>query len=364
MAMLVRWKLPNLCFTAFAFLLAMNTPSVAAGDAKLSRLFSLIGDYPIGASVNRTDYESIDPAARRLYLAEMGGGQLVVFDIEHNKLIAQLNGFPKVTGVLAVPALHKIYASVPGSGIGASLLVGLGMTGFSSGHGAVAIRDTRDLKELARVQGGVFPDGIAYDPKEQMIFVSDELGSAVTVIDANTDKFVTRIETGGETGNVRYDSFTGRIFVPDQSHDRLVEIDPARLTVTARWTLPGCDHPHGFIVAPGDGGVGYVACDGNDQLVTMDLRSGRVMQKQPVAHDPDVLAVDAGLHRLYVASESGNLSTYEIAIPGAPVSLGDVFIASDAHAVAVDPNSHRLYFGLANMDGRCVIKVLAPESSQ
>ena len=335
--------------------------AAAAQDRAASRLLSAVGDYPLGASVNRTDYESIDAAARRLYIAKMGGGQLLVFDIEKNKLVAQLDGFPKVTGVLVVPELHKVYASVPGSSVLSSISIGLGMAGLSGGHGEVAIRDTRTLKELVRVPAGVFPDGIAYDPSDNRIFVSDELGSAVTVIEAATDRPAGRIDTGGEVGNVRYDAASGNIFVPVQSNNQLVRIDPRKALVAARYALNGCEHPHGFIVAP-KGGTGYVACDENDRLVTVDLATGRVINRQPVAHDPDVLAIDPGSNRLYVASESGNLSIYNIAVPGKPASLGDVFIAADAHTVAVDPISHRLYFALADLNGRAVLRVLAPKS--
>jgi DNA-binding beta-propeller fold protein YncE len=333
----------------------------AAQDHSASRLFSQVGDFPLGASVNRTDYESIDPEARRLYISKMGGGQLVVFDIEHNRIDATLDGFPKITGILVVPELHKVYASVPGGGLLSSISQGLGMAGLSSGRGEVAIRDTRTLKEIARLPGGVFPDGIAYDPKDHRIFVSDEMGGALTVVDADGDKFLSRIDTGGEVGNVRYDPGNGDVYVPVQSHDELIRIDPAKASVVARYGLAGCRHPHGFIVAP-KGGIGYVACDGNDQLLTVALASGRVLGKLPVAHDPDVLAIDSGANRLYVAAESGNLSTYDIAAPDRPVSLGDVFIAGEAHSVAADPVSHRLYFGLADENGHAALKVLAPKN--
>jgi DNA-binding beta-propeller fold protein YncE len=328
------------------------------GHAQSPRLFSPVGDFALGESTSRTDYESIDAAARRLYIAKMGAGQLVVFDLEANKAIAQLDGFPKITGVLVVPDLHKVYASVPGAGLLPSLSVGLGMVGLSSGHGALAVRDAQTLKEIARLPAGVFPDGIAYDAKDKRVFVSDELGSAVTVIDASADKVLKRIGTGGEVGNVRYEPGLGRAFVPVQSRNELIAIDPGKGTVVARYPL-GCDHPHGFIIAP-KAAIGYVACDGNDRLVTVDLASGRVLGTQVVAHDPDVLAVDAEMNRLYVATESGTLSTFDIAAAGAPVSLGDEFIAEGAHAVAVDPVSHRLYFALANVHGRAMLKVLAP----
>ena len=268
------------------------------------RLFSLVGDFPLGQGTSRADYQSFDPTSNRLYIAKMGAGKLLVFDTTQNKLIAERDGFPKVTGVLAVPELHRLYASVPGAGLVPSLFVGLGMAGLSHGRGAIAILDTADLHEIARLPGGVFPDGVAYDPKERKIFVSDELGSAVLVIDADTDRMVARIDAGGEVGNVRYDAVTAKIYAPIQSRDELLVIDPVNTAVVARVALPGGRHPHGLMIAPG-AAIGYVACDGDDKLLTVDLVSGKILDRKPLGHDPDVLAIDPDQKRLYVASEVG-----------------------------------------------------------
>ena len=350
----------SICAFVVAALLLPSDGCLASGVVPSSRLFVNVGDFPLGARTNRTDYESIDPTARKLYIAKMGAGQLLVFDIDRNKLASELDGFPKVTGVLAVPEIHKVYASVPGGGLMSSLAVGLGMAGVSSGRGRVAVLDTQSFKEVARVPGGVFPDGIAYDPKDQRIFVSDELGSEVIVLDARTDKPIGRIETGGEVGNVRYDFTTEKIYVPVQSHDQLAVIDPEKDIILAHYATTGGKHPHGFIVAP-RGEIGYVACDGNDRLLTIQLATGKMLANLPVVHDPDVLAVDAGASRLYVASESGALSTFDISNPESPVALGDVFVAEGAHSVAVDPVIHRLYFGLADVGGRSALRELDPK---
>lgn len=346
--------------TVSSLMLPAAGGQTAEPDVPFTGQFSLAGDYPLGAAVNRTDYESIDAAARRLYISKMGGGQLLVFDLERNKLIATLDNFPKVTGTLAVPELHKVYASVPGGGLMRSISVGLGMAGLSSGKGQVAVLDSQTLKERARLPGGVFPDGIAYDAKDGAVFVSDELGSALAVLDAERDKFIARIDTGGEVGNVRYDAANGRIYVPVQSNNELIAVNPETRAVVARYPLNGCDHPHGFIIAPGNA-VGYAACDGNNRLLAIDLENGRVLRTLPVADDPDVMFIDPALNRLYVATEPGNLSIFDITSPGAPVSLGAVFVADGAHTVAVDPVSHRLYFALANLGGKATLRVLTPK---
>jgi DNA-binding beta-propeller fold protein YncE len=318
-------------------------------------------DLPLGAATSRIDYQSIDPAARRLYIAEMGTGRLLVVDLTDNRLAASLPGFPKTTGVLAVPELHRVYVSVPGAGVGPSLGVALGKVGLSSGSGAVAVLESDTLKEIARLPAGLFPDGIAYDPVDRRVFVTDEMGGAVTAIDADGNRVLGRIDLGGEVGNVRYDPVSARVYAPVQSRNQLAVIDPVSLRVTAKYELSGGEHPHGLLIAPG-AAIGYVACDEDDRLLIVDLASGAVLDRQPLGHDPDVLDLDADAHRLYVASESGTLSSFDVTHPAAPSPLGEAMIGENAHSVAVDPRTHLLYFPLADHAGKAVLRVMRPPS--
>ncbi|MBN9554897.1 MAG: YncE family protein [Alphaproteobacteria bacterium] len=319
----------------------------------------MVADVPLGPAANRIDYQSFDPSAHRLYISLMGAGKLLVFDTTANKPLKQLDGFSKTTGVLVVPQLHRVFSSVPGGGIGPSVAQGLGMLGLSSGHGAVVIVDTETLQEVARLPGGVFPDGIAYDPKDNRIFVSDEMGSAITVIDPGTNKVTARIAAGGEVGNVQYDQATAKLYAPIQSKNELGIFDTMGNRRTGSYPLTGCNHPHGLAIPP-DTAIGYVACDENDVLVTIDLKTGKELSHLPLGHDPDVLTMDGTAKRLYVATESGNLSTFNIANPAVPISLGDSFVGKNAHSVAVDPLTHRLFLPLRDLNGKSVMRILSP----
>ena len=346
--------------TAVALIGAGTTTGQSQPQANFTQEpFSQLGDVALGPASSRIDYQSLDPSTGRLYVSMMGAGKLLVFDTRQNKVLAQLDGFPKTTGVLAVPALHRVYASVPGAGLGPSMSVGFGLLGLSAGHGAVAVVDSDATKQIAQLPGGVFPDGIAYDPIDNRVFVSDEMGSAVTVIDAGADRVIARIAAGGEVGNVQYDAETARLYAPIQSKNELAVFDPVKNVRIGGYALPGCDHPHGLAIAPG-AAVGFAACDGNDVLTAIDLKTGNILSRLPLGHDPDVLAMDAGYRRLYVASESGRLSRFDIANPRIPVALGESFIGPNAHSVAVDPASHRLYFPLADAGGHAVMRILVP----
>ncbi len=82
-------------------------PPASTADAPLH----LVADVPLPGSASRFDYQSLESGPGRLFISHMGAGQLVVFDVRAGRVIGNLDGFPRVTGVLAVPTEHRAYAS-------------------------------------------------------------------------------------------------------------------------------------------------------------------------------------------------------------------------------------------------------------
>src|SRR5437773_10967358 len=124
-------------------------PPASTAEAPLR----VVADVPLPGSASRFDYQSLEPASGRLFISHMGAGQLVVFDVRAGRVIANLDGFPTVTGVLAVPVEHRAYASAAGD------------------HGVVVVDDST-LRIVVRVPGPRFTDGIAYAPEERRVFAS------------------------------------------------------------------------------------------------------------------------------------------------------------------------------------------------
>lgn len=299
----------------------------------------VLRDIPLPGPANRFDYQSIDAAKRRLFLSHMDAGRVVVFDLDSSRLVAEVTGTPRVTGIWAVPEHHTVYASAAGD------------------HQVAAI-DERTLKIVARIGGMRFPDGIAYAPAEHKVFVSDEAGEADVAIDARTNRKVATIELGGEAGNTHYDSVSHCILVAVQTRNQLVAIDPSRDRIVARYDLPGSDHPHGFVIDE-PGRLAFIANEGNGKLLVLDLRTMRILSTHTVGDDPDVLAWDSSWRRLYVASESGVLSSF--VADGATLHPVGEIRAPHAHTVSVDSRTHRVYLPLENIDGRPVLRILTPE---
>jgi DNA-binding beta-propeller fold protein YncE len=269
----------------------------------------------------------------------MGAGQLVVFDTRAGRVIANLDGFPAVTGVLAVPAEHRVYAS-------------------ATGDHAVVVVDDSALRVVARLPGPRFPDGIGYAPEVRRVFVSDESGRRDFVIDAATDTVTAQIALGGEAGNTQYDSGSGCVIVAVQTANELVVIDPATAAIVRRITLdPAVRYPHGvYIDAPHR--LAFIAGQESATLGVLDLRTLELRAVLRIGEDPDVLAFDPALALLYVAAESGVVAVFEER-DGSLVPLG-WYRAPRAHSVAVDPATHRVYLPLADVRGHPLLRVLVP----
>lgn len=302
----------------------------------------LVGEVPLPGSASRFDYQSLESASGRLFISHMGAGQLVVVDVRAGRMIANLDGFPTVTGVLAVPMERRAYAS-------------------ATGDHAIVVLDDSTFQIVARVRGPRFPDGIAYAPEERRVFVSDESGRRDFVVDAMTNSIVARIALDGEAGNTQYDSGAHCVIVAVQTANQLAVIDPASATIVRRITLDhAVRYPHGvYIDAPHR--LAFIAGQESATLGVLDLQTLQLRQVLPIGRDPDVLAFDPALGRLYVAAESGVVAAFGER-DGALVQLG-WYRAPKAHSVAVDPATHRVYLPLADVRGHPVLRLLAPSDS-
>jgi DNA-binding beta-propeller fold protein YncE len=302
-----------------------------------------VADVPLPGGSSRFDYQSLDPRRDRLFVAHLGAGDVVVFDVRRRRVAAVVPDVASAHGVLAVPALGRVFASATGT------------------HEFVTI-DERTNRVVARTPAGDYPDGVAYDPVDRRVFVSDESGGVETVVDSRSGRRIGSVSLGGEVGNVQFDPVSGRILVAVQGRNQLAVIDPRRERVTARYPLKDCESSHGLHLDP-PRRLAFVACEGNAALLVFDLRTGRVVARFSTGDGPDVLDFDPGLRRLYVAAESGVVAIFQER--GRSLrKLAQGRLAEGAHSVAVDPRTHLLYFPLEDVDGRPVLRIMRPASGR
>lgn len=327
-----------------AILLSILGCTIAAtpSDSPESAPLKQVADVPLPGPAVRFDYQSLDTSHGRLYIAHMNADQLVVFDTRKREVVANLDGFPNVHGVWAVPELSRVYAS-------------------ATGERKVAVVDMETLKTLTKTGPIKYPDGIAYAPSAKRVFVSDEHGNADAVIDATTNSLIATIPLDGGAGNTVYDPGSGRILVAVHEKNELVAIAPATARIIAHYPVPGIESPHG-IALDLSARLAFVAGEENNKLAVVDLTDLRVLATYPVGKDPDVLAFDTGLKQLYVSAESGNVTVFRE--DGKKLVTVGTFFMPHAHTVSVDSDTHLVYFPLQNIDGHPLLRIMEPSRTK
>jgi DNA-binding beta-propeller fold protein YncE len=317
--------------------LSLST-SLAQPSGTANKVLTTVADIPMPGAAVRFDYQTFDPSSGRLYIAHMNADQLVVFDTSKRQVLANLDGFKRVHGVTVAPEIHRIYASVTGD------------------HQVAAV-DSETFKIVGTAGPVIYPDGLAYAPKQNKIFVSDEHGGVDAVIDAGSNKLITNIALGGGAGNTVYDPISGHILVAVHGLNLLAVIDPASNQILSRVPLAGIKNPHG-IALDSAARIAFVAGEGNHSLAMVDLNTMKVLSTYQVGDDPDVLAYDPGLKRLYVSAESGTVTVFQS--NDKSLTLLGSFDMPHAHTVSVDPKAHLVYFPLENVDGHPLLRIMRP----
>jgi hypothetical protein len=302
----------------------------------------LVADVALPGKAVRFDYEDIDPARGHLVIAHMNDASVLVVNLSDGAVAKLLPDIPTARGVIVGDDAGRIFVT--------------------SSPDKLVLIDNQSLAEIARVTTGNAPDGVGWDPVHQTVGVSDQADGAVSLIAGAGSGKRTQIKLGVETGNVVFDATRGVFWasvVTASPPDQLVSIDPVAAKVTAQIDLPGCDGAHGLRLHP-DGASAFVACENNDVLARVDLGGAHGVVTAKTGSGPDVLSVDPGLGWIYVAAESGDLTVFDIGKPGL-VKIDGEHPGDNAHSVAVDPATHRVFFPLmAGPNGTPVLRIMRP----
>lgn len=317
---------------------SLDVPACHAGPSDSGNsMMHLVGDYPLPGGTTRWDYMTLDDARSRMFIAHLGDSAVVVIDTKTKAVVRIIDDIGDVHGTLAVPELGRVYAS-------------------ATKTNEIVVIEATTLKIITRIPGGVYPDGMAYAPDVHKLYVSDEHGNTETVIDVQSNQRVATIPLGGSVGNTQYDPASRHIFVNVQGTGELIDIDPITDRVVQRVPLAGADGNHGLLIEP-TRRIAFIACEGNDKLLVLDMNTWKIVSRFNVGQGPDVLAYDAGLGMLYVASESGVVSQFKVSDHGV-TKIGEALVGPDAHTVAIEPSTHEVYFPLKNINQHSVLRIM------
>jgi YVTN family beta-propeller protein len=296
-----------------------------------------IADTQLTGGPNRFDYSYLDSHTRLLYLIHSASNTLIIFDTDSRKMVANIPGIADAHDVPVASDHWLIFVT-------------------SNTANQVVIMNAHTNSIISRIPVGDSPDGLIYNQPDHKVFVADEAGQNDAVIDAHTQRRIAEIPLGGDAGDIEYDTISHHIYAVVATLNQLLTIDPVSDTIIARAPLPGCQGGQDLVLDEQQR-VAYVDCADNAALLMLDLASMKVLSTQSVGNNPDLMALDSGWHYLYVASESGVVSVFDVH-ERTIKEVDDGFVdPGGAHTIAVDQQTHYIYLPLENVGGMPVLRI-------
>ncbi|MES1263857.1 MAG: hypothetical protein ABUL69_05840, partial [Peristeroidobacter soli] len=131
----------------------------------------------LGKIAGRIDHLTFDPRRKRVYVAELGNNSVAVVDLEERKLIRTIGGFDEPQGIAYVPASDTIYVA-------------------NGGDGSLRLFRGDDFSPIAQIALGDDADNVRVDSAGRRVYVGYGNG-ALAVIDTATRKKVASIPLKG-----------------------------------------------------------------------------------------------------------------------------------------------------------------------
>jgi len=220
-----------------------------------------------------------------------------------------------------------------------------GTVGFVSDGGAnvVVVFNTATFAVIARIPAGTNPDGIAYEPTTNTVWVFNGKSNDATVIDAAGKTAVATIALSGKPEFPQADG-EGAVFVNIEDRNEIVRMDAKTKKATATWPLTGCDSPSGMAIDKAGKRL-FSVCDGKMMLVT-DAKTGKSLGTARIGDGPDAAGYDAKGKLAFSSNGDGTLTVVDASKPSYPV-VQTVMTEKGARTMAYDAVSAKVYLATA-----------------
>jgi DNA-binding beta-propeller fold protein YncE len=273
------------------------------------------------------DYLSVDPAAQRLYVSH--GTKVVIIDVSKDIVVGEITNLSGVHGLAPAPEL------------------GRGMVTCGRENKA-AIVDLKTLQVLSKVDTGIGPDSMLYEPGQQEFYTFNGRAQSATVIDAKSSQVVATIPLDGRPEFAVPDAKLGRVFDNFEDKNEVAVIDARTHTITNLWPI-----------APGEEGSGmaidlahhrlFIGCGGSHTMLMMDATSGKVLASVPIGDGVDANAFDPGTQLAFASCGDGTTTIAHE--DGDKLTIVQTLqTEKSARTMALDQATHNIYLASAKFE--------------
>jgi YVTN family beta-propeller protein len=244
---------------------------------------------PLGGVSGRIDHLGIDLKRQRLFVAELGNNSLGIVDLAAGKVTRTITGLSEPQGVAYVPFGDAIYVA-------------------NGGDGSVWVLRGEDLASVGRIQLDDDADNVRVDTQRRRVLVGYGRG-ALAVIDPATQTKTADLCLKGHPESFQIDETGTQVFVnvPDAREIEVVDLAAENYR---SWPTQGAGSNFPMAI-DGETHRVLVAFRSPPTLMALSGQDGRILAKPEICGDADDVFVDSLRRRVYVSCGEGTVDVLE-----------------------------------------------------
>ncbi|WP_242923671.1 YncE family protein [Pontibacter liquoris] len=255
-----------------------------------TRFLSLQKVIKLPGVSGRIDHLAVDTAHQVVYLAALGNNTVEVIDLSKGEVVHTFKGLNEPQGVAYLPRTNAVFVA-------------------NGGNGICTFYDAKTYKQVAALDLGEDADNVSYLQADQTIYVGYGNGG-IAMIDAGTMKVLGTIRLSGHPEGFVIDPLTKKIWanVPDASV--VAVLDGKNSKALDAWKIKsplGC-YPMAY--SSRDHRL-FIGGRTPPSLLVLDSETGRKITQPPCVSDADNVFYDTASKRILVSGGGGYVDLFQ-----------------------------------------------------
>ncbi len=238
----------------------------------------------------RIDHFALDVAGERLFVCALGNNTVEILDLRKGERIHSITGLGAPQGIAYIPELNRIFVANDKGGI-------------------CKIYDGKSFQAVGELDFKDDADNVRYDDATKKLYVGFGSGG-IAVVNAPDGKQIGSIKLSAHPEAFELEKTGKRIFVnvPNSRHVAVIDRDKNEVVATWKTDLAFGNFP---MALDESNHRLFVGCRLPSRLVVLNTESGDVVAKIDISGDPDDVFYDRKRHRVYAICGAGKIDIIE-----------------------------------------------------
>src|SRR5438552_2793571 len=245
---------------------------------------------PLPGVEGRIDHFALDASGERLFVCALGNNTVEVLDLRKGERTHSISSLGAPQGIAYIPELNRIFVANDKGGI-------------------CKIYDGKSFEAVGQLDFKDDADNVRYDSPTKKIYVGFGSGG-IGVVNAVDGKQIGSIKLSAHPEAFELEKNGKRIFVnvPNSRHVAVIDRNQSEVVATWKTDLAFANFP--MAVDEVNHSL-FIGCRMPSKLVVLNTESGDVVAKIDISGDPDDVFYDSKRHRIYAICGAGKIDIIE-----------------------------------------------------